>query len=115
MAFIYALIFSGIYTIDYSLFDIGLVLAAGAVGVAMRMGFGIAVASCRARCGAGLSGRVELSPVSCTLGRRPFDFSGRSSRRGSVVGRRVVPCRFAGRTCFYGDPGEAGKRGRVRV
>ena len=37
MAFIYALIFSGIYTIDYSLFDIGLVLAAGAVGVAMRI------------------------------------------------------------------------------
>ncbi len=37
MAFIYALIFSGIYTIDYSLFDIGLVLAAGTVGVAMRI------------------------------------------------------------------------------
>ena len=36
-AFIYALIFSGIYTIDYSLFDIGLVLAAGTVGVAMRI------------------------------------------------------------------------------
>lgn len=37
MAFIYALIFSGIYTINYSLFDIGLVLAAGTVGLAMRI------------------------------------------------------------------------------
>ena len=36
MAFIYALIFSGIYSIDNSLFDIGLVLAAGAIGFFMR-------------------------------------------------------------------------------
>ena len=40
MAFIYALIFSGIYSIDNSLFDIGLVLVAGAIGFLMRfMGF----------------------------------------------------------------------------
>jgi len=37
MAFIYALIFSGIYSIDNSLFDIGLVLAAGAIGFFMRL------------------------------------------------------------------------------
>jgi putative tricarboxylic transport membrane protein len=37
MAFIYGLIFSGIYTINYSLFDLGLVLGAGAVGVTMRV------------------------------------------------------------------------------
>ena len=37
MAFIYALIFSGIYTINYSLFDVGLVLAAGTVGFVMRI------------------------------------------------------------------------------
>ena len=37
MAFIYALIFSGIYTINSSLFDVGLVLAAGAVGWIMRL------------------------------------------------------------------------------
>ena len=37
MAFIYALIFSGIYSIDNSLFDLGLVLGAGAVGFLMRL------------------------------------------------------------------------------
>ena len=37
MAFIYALIFSGIYSIDNSLFDIGLVLGAGAAGFLMRL------------------------------------------------------------------------------
>ncbi len=37
MAFIYALIFSGIYTINHSLFDVGLVLAAGAFGLLMRI------------------------------------------------------------------------------
>ena len=37
MAFIYALIFSGIYTINYSLFDVGLVIAAGTVGFVMRI------------------------------------------------------------------------------
>ena len=37
MAFIYALILSGIYTINHSLFDVGLVLAAGTAGVAMRI------------------------------------------------------------------------------
>jgi putative tricarboxylic transport membrane protein len=36
-AFIYALIFSGIYTINFSLFDIGIVLAAGTVGFLMRI------------------------------------------------------------------------------
>jgi len=37
MAFIYALIFSGVYSINYSLFDLGLVLATGFVGLLMRM------------------------------------------------------------------------------
>ena len=37
MAFIYALIFSGAYSIDHSLFDVALVLAVGAVGVFMRL------------------------------------------------------------------------------
>ncbi len=37
MAIIYALIFSGIYTINYSLVDVGLVLAAGGVGLVMRI------------------------------------------------------------------------------
>jgi putative tricarboxylic transport membrane protein len=37
MAFIYVLIFSGVYSIDYSLFDLGLVLAAGAMGLLMRL------------------------------------------------------------------------------
>jgi putative tricarboxylic transport membrane protein len=37
MAFIYALIFSGVYSIDYSLFDLALVLAAGAMGLLMRL------------------------------------------------------------------------------
>ena len=37
MAFIYALIFSGIYTINYSLFDVGLVLGAGTAGLVMRI------------------------------------------------------------------------------
>ena len=37
MAFIYALIFSGIYSIDHSLFDLGLVLTAGAIGFVMRL------------------------------------------------------------------------------
>jgi putative tricarboxylic transport membrane protein len=36
-AFIYTLIFSGVYTINNSLFDVGLVLAAGTVGFVMRM------------------------------------------------------------------------------
>src|SRR3546814_2900214 len=36
MAAIYALIFSGVYTIDHSLFDLALVLIAGAVGYLMR-------------------------------------------------------------------------------
>ena len=39
-AFIYALIFSGIYTINASLFDVGIVLAAGAAGFLMRL-FGL--------------------------------------------------------------------------
>jgi putative tricarboxylic transport membrane protein len=37
MAFIYALIFSGVYSIDYSLFDLALVLGAGAIGMFMRL------------------------------------------------------------------------------
>ena len=37
MAFIYALIFSGIYSIDNSLFDLGLVLVAGTAGLLMRL------------------------------------------------------------------------------
>ena len=37
MAFIYALILSGVYTIHYSLFDVGLVLATGAAGLVMRI------------------------------------------------------------------------------
>lgn len=37
MAFIYALIFSGIYSINSSLFDVGLVLAVGFIGLLMRM------------------------------------------------------------------------------
>jgi putative tricarboxylic transport membrane protein len=37
MAFIYALVLSGVYTINYSLFDVGLVLAAGAAGLVMRV------------------------------------------------------------------------------
>src|SRR3546814_1042931 len=36
MAAIYALIFSGVYTIDHSLFDLALVLIAGAAGYLMR-------------------------------------------------------------------------------
>src|SRR3546814_14122626 len=36
MAAIYALIFSGVYTIHHSLFDLALVLIAGAVGYLMR-------------------------------------------------------------------------------
>ena len=39
-AFIYALIFSGIYSINSSLFDVGLVLAAGAAGMLLRF-FGL--------------------------------------------------------------------------
>ena len=37
MAFIYALIFSGVYSIDYSLFDLALVLGAGTIGLIMRL------------------------------------------------------------------------------
>lgn len=37
MAFIYALIFSGVYSIDYSLFDLALVLGAGMIGLTMRL------------------------------------------------------------------------------
>lgn len=37
MAFIYALIFSGVYSIDNSLFDLALVLGAGTVGLVMRL------------------------------------------------------------------------------
>lgn len=37
LAVIYALIFSGIYSIDHSLFDLGVVLAAGVVGYLMRV------------------------------------------------------------------------------
>jgi putative tricarboxylic transport membrane protein len=36
-AFIFALIFSGVYSIHQSVFDLGLVLATGVVGFAMRM------------------------------------------------------------------------------
>jgi putative tricarboxylic transport membrane protein len=40
MAFIYALIFSGVYSIHHSLFDLGIVLAAGVVGFFLRyLGF----------------------------------------------------------------------------
>lgn len=37
MAFIYALIFSGVYSINHSLFDLAIVLAAGVVGLFMRL------------------------------------------------------------------------------
>ncbi len=37
MAFIYALIFSGVYSIDHSLFDVALVLVVGIAGVFMRL------------------------------------------------------------------------------
>jgi putative tricarboxylic transport membrane protein len=37
MAFIYALIFSGVYSINHSLFDVGLVLLAGVAGTFMRL------------------------------------------------------------------------------
>lgn len=36
LAFIFALVFSGVYSIDHSVFDLGLVLAAGVVGYLMR-------------------------------------------------------------------------------
>jgi putative tricarboxylic transport membrane protein len=36
LAFIYALVFSGVYSIDHSIFDLGLVLAAGVLGYLMR-------------------------------------------------------------------------------
>jgi putative tricarboxylic transport membrane protein len=36
-AFIYVLIFSGVYTINYSLFDVGIVLLAGTAGFVMRL------------------------------------------------------------------------------
>jgi len=37
LAFIYALIFSGVYSIDHSLFDVAIVLAAGVGGMLMRL------------------------------------------------------------------------------
>jgi putative tricarboxylic transport membrane protein len=37
MAFIYALIFSGVYSIEHSAFHLGIVLAAGVVGLGMRL------------------------------------------------------------------------------
>jgi putative tricarboxylic transport membrane protein len=37
LAVIYALVFSGIYSIDHSLFDLGIVLAAGVLGYLMRI------------------------------------------------------------------------------
>ena len=37
LAFIYALVFSGVYSIDHSIFDLGMVLAAGAIGYLMRV------------------------------------------------------------------------------
>ena len=37
LAFIYALVFSGVYSIDHSVFDLGMVLAAGAIGYLMRV------------------------------------------------------------------------------
>jgi putative tricarboxylic transport membrane protein len=37
MAFIYALVFSGVYSINNSLFDVGIVLVTGAVGFLMRI------------------------------------------------------------------------------
>ena len=37
MSFIYALIFSGVYSINHSLFDVGLVLVAGVAGTFMRL------------------------------------------------------------------------------
>jgi len=37
MTFIYALIFSGVYSIDYSVFDLLLVLGAGTIGLVMRL------------------------------------------------------------------------------
>jgi len=37
MAFIYALIFSGVYSINHSLFDVGLVLVVGVAGTFMRL------------------------------------------------------------------------------
>ena len=37
LAFIYALIFSGVYSIDHSIFDLGMVLAAGVIGYLMRV------------------------------------------------------------------------------
>jgi putative tricarboxylic transport membrane protein len=36
LAFIYALVFSGVYSIDHSVFDLGMVLAAGVIGYLMR-------------------------------------------------------------------------------
>jgi putative tricarboxylic transport membrane protein len=37
LAFIYALVFSGVYSIDHSVFDLGMVLAAGLIGYLMRV------------------------------------------------------------------------------
>jgi putative tricarboxylic transport membrane protein len=37
LAFIYALVFSGVYSIDHNVFDLGMVLAAGAIGYLMRV------------------------------------------------------------------------------
>jgi putative tricarboxylic transport membrane protein len=37
LAFIYALVFSGVYSIDHSVFDLGMVLAAGVIGYLMRV------------------------------------------------------------------------------
>ena len=95
MAFIYALIFSGIYTINYSLFDVGLVLAAGTAGLVMRiLGLPLLPAVLGVVLGFLVESNYRRSLV--LSGGEHFDFSRRSSRRGSLVARRAVYYRFFG-------------------
>ena len=61
MAFIYALVVSGVYAIETSLFQVGVALGFGVVGYAMRY-FKVPVAADGARRRPRLHGGIELPP-----------------------------------------------------
>ncbi len=105
MAFIFALIVSGVYSIEQSFFDLGIVLAAGVVGYGMRW-LGLPFLPMVLGVVLGYLVEFELSSLAGDLQRRSYDFPARSDLTG--IAGRLFPVagdfavsRGQAQTCHY--------------
>ena len=91
--FIFALVLSGIYTLNHSLFDLGIVLVAGLIGYLMRiLGFPFlpAVLWGRAR----PLGRIELPPIARPVRSGTIRSSSRTGSASASFSRQPASSSF---------------------